>query len=411
MPSFCVIQLARFGDLLQTKRLLLSLQRIGEVHLLCDRNLQSLAERIYPQINCHFLDLQKPPSLLSLRTLLAELQACNFSHIFNLNFSPLNFALTAAFEPQIVHGYCRKNAQPLKSVWAEQAFRLVRNRGNHSLNLVDIWAGYCTEPVDPTEVNPEAKGGKKGIGLVLAGQNARRSLPPTLLVRLAQAALQRIGHGPIYLLGTPNQQKNAREFLTLAPNDLSKNCIDLTGKTDIPTLCDTLEGLDLLLSPDTGTIHLAAHLGVPVAGFFLSSALCQETGPYGLGHMIFQATPPCAPCIEAQPCTQEMLCLRGLMNPFVTQYLAGQSDKLPKNVQVFKSDFDKFGVRYNPLGEQNLPQDKKIMETDRAELYFLQSGESEYLAPSPYLWPERNWLLPRHEQERMRSILSPNRKN
>ena len=34
MPKFLVIQAARFGDLVQTKRLLLSLALRGEVHLL-----------------------------------------------------------------------------------------------------------------------------------------------------------------------------------------------------------------------------------------------------------------------------------------------------------------------------------------------------------------------------------------
>ena len=36
--------------------------------------------------------------------------------------------------------------------------------------------------------------------------------------------------------------------------------------------------LDVLLTPDTGIMHLAAHLGVPVFAFFLSSAWCHETG-------------------------------------------------------------------------------------------------------------------------------------
>ena len=52
-PRYLVIQLARFGDLLQTKRLLRSLQADGEVHLLVDDSLKSLAHIVYPGIEVH----------------------------------------------------------------------------------------------------------------------------------------------------------------------------------------------------------------------------------------------------------------------------------------------------------------------------------------------------------------------
>ena len=402
MRRSCVIQLARFGDLLQTKRLLLSLRKKScEVHLVCDSSLRQLAELVYPWVQLHTLHFHsRADSSLSVVTgFFAELRACDFDLVYNLNFSPLNFACASLFEPARVRGYRWQSGQPLKTVWTEQVFRLVRHRGPHSINLMDVWAGHCQNPVAPASVNPQARPGGKGIGLVLAGQNARRSLPAALQVRIAEAALARVGHGPVYLLGTRNQRRLVRDFLGQCRAPLAGECVDLVGKTDLLGLHECLSGLDLLLTPDTGAMHLAAHLGVPVLAFFLSSALCQETGPYGLGHQVVQAVPSCAPCLEARPCTREMACLRALMHPFVTQYVAGRDERLPREVKCFGSGFDEFGSRYDEIGFE-----PRGMEPDRAEMYFGQSGDSRFLPPAPYPWPERNWLLPRHEQDRSRFL-------
>lgn len=53
MPRQLVIQLARFGDLLQTARLIDSLCAQGETHLLTDRSLTALAALIYPGVHVH----------------------------------------------------------------------------------------------------------------------------------------------------------------------------------------------------------------------------------------------------------------------------------------------------------------------------------------------------------------------
>ena len=152
MRRSCVIQLARFGDLLQTKRLLLSLRKKScEVHLVCDSSLRQLAELVYPWVQLHTLHFHSraDSSLSAVTGFFAELRACDFDLVYNLNFSPLNFACASLFEPARVRGYRWQSGQPLKTVWTEQVFRLVRHRGPHSINLMDVWAGHCQNPVAP----------------------------------------------------------------------------------------------------------------------------------------------------------------------------------------------------------------------------------------------------------------------
>ena len=52
MEKYLVIQLARFGDIIQSKRLLLALMLEGEVTLLIDNSLTNLAKLMYPTIRC-----------------------------------------------------------------------------------------------------------------------------------------------------------------------------------------------------------------------------------------------------------------------------------------------------------------------------------------------------------------------
>ena len=57
MATFLVIQAARFGDVVQTGRLLRTLARRGQVHLAVDAGLSALARLIYPFATVHGLAL------------------------------------------------------------------------------------------------------------------------------------------------------------------------------------------------------------------------------------------------------------------------------------------------------------------------------------------------------------------
>ena len=63
-----------------------------------------------------------------------------------------------------------------------------------------------------------------------------------------------------------------------------------------------LKRLDLLISNDTGPMHLAAAMGTPTLALFLASARVQDTGPVGKGHVIIEPSLDCHPCLA--PCPQ-----------------------------------------------------------------------------------------------------------
>lgn len=358
MKRELVVQLTRFGDLIQTKRLVLSLQRQGsEVHLMIDRSLKKLAGLVYPDVVIHSIishgsgisaaDTWRV--LIENRKTFDKVSGINFDRVYNLNFSTMNYAVSALFNPAKVVGYRLENGQELKSPWIELAFRFSANR-RCGINLVDYWAAFADKMIAPQDVNPvpEAKGG--GIGVVLSGRESRRSLPINVLVPIIGAARSSAANKKVFLLGSNAEKESGAKLKQALPKSFSGDVINLAGKTDWADLYEIISGLDRILTPDTGTMHLAAHLGIPVTAFFLSSAWVTETGPYGEGHRILQTSVPCAPCLESVPCPNKIVCLDAFKSGQTSRYAAtGKPSHLSENMFLFESGFDALGVSFNLL--------------------------------------------------------------
>lgn len=394
-PSL-IIQLARFGDLIQTKRLMLSLARLGPVHLLVDSSLAELARLVYPQAIVHHVRAhatQGLPDVSAVHDVFGELAGFSFAHVHNLNLSGMNFAISAMFPGERVRGYRQENGQRFMDDWPALTMRWIRDRTSSGINLVDVWGLAASEPVDPESVNPEATPRGGGIGVVMAGQHARRSLPPKILAPLLSAALNRIGHGPVLLLGAGAEARAAKELIALLPPSVAGQVRDLVGRTSWAELFDVVGSLDLLLSPDTGTMHLAAHLGVPIMAFFLSSAWCHETGPYGYGHLVLQAMESCAPCMEKAPCPHHVRCLEPFAEPALLRWVSGRQNKeLPERLAIMSSGFDRLGAVYNAIS--GCDRHDPVRTNFRDLVAGLQGMRPARVAIRPDWFQERDWMLP-----------------
>ncbi len=374
MGHFLALQLARLGDLVQTRRLLLGLRRRaaatgGEVHLAVDHSLAALASRLYPFAVVHGLPAHGLPGMagapaearvLEARRVFETLAAIPFERVFCLNFSPMGMAVSAMFPPEIQRGYRQFAGQPDKDGLLRLVFRLARDRRGGGFNLADIWAHLDDEPCPPEAVNPPASGRGGGLGVALAGRMARRSLPPELLAPLVRTLFLAAGGRGLVLLGTADQAGEARALMRRLPPGVREACRDLTGRTGLAELAEVVSGLDRLLTPDTGAMHLAAFHGVPVTGLFLSSAWCHETGPYGVGHTVWQAVAPCAPCLESAPCRLDLVCREPFADPGLPRLLAGSAKAAPPPGLVgYATDCDALGTLCRPVAGEDPTRDRR----------------------------------------------------
>ncbi len=432
MNAYLVIQLARFGDLVQTKRLLLSLQAQpdSEVHLCLDESLAPLARLLYPwarlhPVCAHGTALAKLPPAEQARAVLEKnvpvfrtLAAASFTLVYNLNFSPLNYRLASLFDPSQVRGHVWQDGQEAVGQWTRLAMRWSSMR-RLGLNIADFWAWHHPAPVPAALVNPVAQGRGGGLGVVLAGRESRRSLPPKVLAALAGGLLDLRPGGQagaaLTLLGSRSEAQAARRLERELPPRHARSVRNLCGATDWAALAEVVAGLDLVLTPDTGTMHLAAHLGVPVLATFLSSAWCFETGPYGQGHLVLQANLDCAPCLESQPCTSlvaepargqtagQPACLRPFSAPGLVRYLSTrEAGHLPPGLTAFGSDTDRLGQTYAALAG---PDPQAALRGHFREFLSAHLGAGGLGAePGPpamvshelaeRLYTERDWLVP-----------------
>lgn len=423
MRKHLVIQLARFGDVVQTKRLVRTLEQRGEVHMCVDRTLAALARIVYPEIVVHGIaahGVLDGAALERNRVVFDALAEEAFTAVYNLNHAGFNRALARLFPPEIVHGHSMRDGQPLRSPWVRMAFRWTLERCIAPLNLVDFWAWLTDAPLEAASVNPPARGQGRGLGVVLAGRESRRSLPPPVLAGVVRTAFEAMGGPDVFLFGSLAERPAARNLLRHLPHPMIAKVVDLSGRTDWKGLADALIGLDGLLSPDTGTMHLAAHLGVPVRAFFLSSAWCHETGPYGMGHTVWQAAPACAPCLESAPCPRQTACLASFSDPAFLRSVANRcapsgsavmggraacrTVAMPSDMICFSSATDAVGGFWRPeAGEDPYGPRRAALRALVGEYLgapLLGSDMDDAAALTELLYREADWIIPSYPTRR-----------
>jgi len=89
-----------------------------------------------------------------------------------------------------------------------------------------------------------------------------------------------------------------------------ENCTNLIGKTTLSELIDELSQCHVLLTNDTGTMHLAAFLGVPTASIF-GSTEPSLTGPTGRDHRVLRHHVECSPCFLRE-CPLDFRCMKAV---------------------------------------------------------------------------------------------------
>ena len=83
-----------------------------------------------------------------------------------------------------------------------------------------------------------------------------------------------------------------------------------TQARSLDQLMDELASCDALLTNDTGTMHLAASLGVPTAAIF-GSTEPDLTSPLGDFHQILRHKVECSPCFLRE-CPIDFRCMTGI---------------------------------------------------------------------------------------------------
>ena len=128
--------------------------------------------------------------------------------------------------------------------------------------------------------------------------------------------------GWIIILGSKEEISLGNKLCSMLP----ESCLNLVGRTSLGTVMALMSRSSLLLSNDSGLMHLGAAMGVPLVAAFGPTNLC-TTAPLGFSRII-SSLAPCAPCRHARKCSKTKICFDGVTPEKVSQaaiYLLEQS--------------------------------------------------------------------------------------
>lgn len=93
--------------------------------------------------------------------------------------------------------------------------------------------------------------------------------------------------------------------------------VSVAGKTNLRELIEIMRAAEVVITNDSGPMHIAAALNVPVVAIFGPTSP-KRTGPYGKGHVVLQAEADCVPCFK-RDCSDNITCMNEITPDAVYQ--------------------------------------------------------------------------------------------
>lgn len=271
-----------------------------------------------------------------------RLQFSNFDLILNLSVTPMSAVLTHLIGGRNVWGLMVDEFGRPKlvgCVWSLYTFYIKANRVMQDLNRLDLMELHLRmADVNPSKrellisIETEIKnrclqilddyGVKQGdlvIGLNPGAGFRSRCWLKERFAQLGDRLNEEYG-AKIILFGGPKEEDLAKEIAEM----MNQRPINLAGKTFLKELAAYLSRCDCLITNDTGAMHIAAAIGVPVI------AICGPTrvGPLGKeGHLLLQADLECIGCGTTSVCTKGD-CMRAIPVEAVLEALRYQRGEL-----------------------------------------------------------------------------------
>jgi ADP-heptose:LPS heptosyltransferase len=376
-----IINVTRMGDLIQTGPLLSRLREEwpdAAIDLVVDRSFVSTAllltgvRHIVSYDFARLLDECRTQSK-SLVTLMNEMTAwaaplrdAGYDRIVNLTFNRQTGLLASYIGAPDLRGITAgPDGGPIvQNPWLSYFTDLHRHRRFNRFNLVDLYAMGGSGPgafsplslTVPDDGRAWAEGFLRSpgrtvqhwIAVQVGASDVMKAWRPEYFGR-TMARLSRYPGMGFVLIGTAAEAEAielAKE--TYRANGGSAPILDASGRTTLNQLVGLLSLTQLLLTNDTGPMHLAVGVGTSVIDLSVGHVDHHETGPYGPGHWAIQPDLGCSPCGFDQICAHHackdrvipeeiaQLCLHAIGQAPFPSWSAG--------VRVYQSSADADGL-------------------------------------------------------------------
>ncbi|MFQ5431296.1 MAG: glycosyltransferase family 9 protein [Nitrospinota bacterium] len=330
MKKILILNLSRLGDHLQTSPLIAGL-KLKEpdcrITLLGNVKFIGMCEHLPYIDSLKVFDIQQferkkgddPISYLDvyryLDRLIEELRVEKFDMLINLTHSRVSGLMGQALGIKEALGtYSTSDGyKVINNPWLIYFNSFIEFRHYNSLNLVDIYQlGGGVKPSTEGLLINDVEGtraaspildelgiaeGENVIGIAAGASMVERRWPPKKFAEAADIISEKRG-AKVLIFGGPTEFELGRELAS----HMKRPAINLAGRTSLAELIGLVKRCSMLLTNDTGTMHVAAAVGTPVVALFFVHAYGAETGPYGEGHIVIEPEIDCFPCAHKTTC-------------------------------------------------------------------------------------------------------------
>lgn len=158
----------------------------------------------------------------------------------------------------------------------------------------------------PVELVPPRTSGRPRIVLNHGASKPSNRWPVAAWTRLAQLLHANVG-ADLHITGGPEDAETAVALAAAA----GVPCSVQAGRLSLRQTAGLLRSADLVISGDTGPLHMAVALRCPVVAIF-GAADPARTGPYGEDDWVVTHRVPCSPCrkrecfVPGHPCLTQL---------------------------------------------------------------------------------------------------------
>jgi hypothetical protein len=221
---------------------------------------------------------------------------------YNLNNHPRGVLAAHLLSDRVVGPGQNGPLNPTLPVWAEYLRQIAGDRGNNRVHLADAFCGLC-QVLPPSDIPylkaPEVllplelerivnNQSSMTVGIILGAGDADRRIPLHVWQDLIAACAELIPQSYLLLIGGEGEREAALALEHRLPAKYVNRVVNGCGRTSLPQLVGILNECQWVVGSDTGPLHLGAMCGARAIGWYFSRARVHETGPYGVGHYVWQ---------------------------------------------------------------------------------------------------------------------------
>lgn len=187
-----------------------------------------------------------------------------------------------------------------------------KNKNRHAVDeVLDVvrYLGFKVSNPEFPVVFPKTQRSEPSprVAFIPCSRWLTKNWPAERFVEVGRALQERAG-ATIFLAGSPKDQPTCGAI----KKQLGGRVVNVCGKTSLVELGSLLQEMDLVITVDSGPMHMAAAAGQPVLAVF-GATDPKRTGPYGERHRVVALEGlECRPCFSDRCARHDFACLRDL---------------------------------------------------------------------------------------------------